>query len=292
MERMHGWVVLAAGMLALAAGPSQAAKAGADSQLQEQLDTLREDQQALRKEFDELKKLLQDRGVIPPPRVQKIDGVIELGVAPVKGSGAAPLTMIEFSDYQCPFCARHAQQTLPEIDRDYIATGKVRYVFRDLPLPIHPEAPKAAEAAHCAGDQGKYWEMHDWLFANQGALGAEKLVEYGTALGLDAASYKACLDSGKHACRARGRRRRRKRPVRCAQHPHADRRPQRRGQGRRPARHARRVSLRRVQGADRDDARARGRGATAEVAPSPGGRELFRLLAALAGAAPRERGRH
>jgi protein-disulfide isomerase len=201
MKWMHGWVVLAAGMLALAAGPSQAAKAGADAQLQEQLDTLREDQQALRKEFDELKKLLQDRGVIPPPRVQKIDGVIELGVAPFKGSRAAPLTMVEFSDYQCPFCARHAQQTLPEIDRDYVATGKVRYVFRDLPLPIHPEAPKAAEAAHCAGDQGKYWEMHDWLFANQGALGAEKLVEYGTALGLDAASYKACLDSGKHAGR-------------------------------------------------------------------------------------------
>jgi len=127
---MHGLLVLVAGILGLATWPSLAAKAGADAQL-------------------------QDRQVIPPRRVQKLDGAIELGVAPVKGNRAAPLTMIEFSDYQCPFCARHAQQTLPEIDRYYIATGKVSYVFRDLPLPIHPEAPKAAEAAHCAGDQGK-----------------------------------------------------------------------------------------------------------------------------------------
>lgn len=88
---------------------------------------------------------------------------------PQRGSAQAPVTMVEFSDYQCPFCERYFQQTYPVIEQNYINTGKVRYVLRDFPLVSigHKNAPKAAESANCAGDQGKYWEMHDLLFKGQ-----------------------------------------------------------------------------------------------------------------------------
>lgn len=123
-----------------------------------------------------------------------------MGDSPSKGNKDAKLTLIEFSDYQCPFCGRHAGATVPQIDKDYIVTGKVRYVFRDFPLEsIHAQAAKAAEAAHCAGDQGKYWEMHDKLFANQKALAPKNLVEYARAIGLKAKPFKKCLDSGMYA---------------------------------------------------------------------------------------------
>jgi protein-disulfide isomerase len=107
---------------------------------------------------------------------------------------------MEFSDYQCPFCKRQADNTLPQIDQEYIATGKLRYVFRDFPLEaIHPQAEKAAEAAHCAGEQGKYWEMHDKLFANQQALQPDKLPGYAEEIGLQMDAFRQCLDSGKYA---------------------------------------------------------------------------------------------
>lgn len=82
------------------------------------------------------------------------------------GDANAPITVIEFSDYQCPFCQRFFQQTLPQIKENYINTGKVKLVYRDLPLSIHQHAQKAAEAAQCAGEQGKYFEYHDFLFEN------------------------------------------------------------------------------------------------------------------------------
>lgn len=124
---------------------------------------------------------------------------LDVGVASYnasKGPADAPITIIEFSDYQCPFCAR-VNPTLDQIMKEY--AGKVRIVFRDFPLPSHSEAPKAAEAAYCAGEQGKYWEMHDRMFANQQALGVPALKQYAVALALDTAKFDACLDSGKFA---------------------------------------------------------------------------------------------
>ena len=116
----------------------------------------------------------------------------------VRGSAQAQITIVEYSDYQCPFCAR-VNPTLDRVRQTY--GDKVRVVFKDFPLPIHAEAPKASEAAYCAGDQGKYWEMHDRLFANQQALQVPALKQYATALGLDAAAFNQCLDSGKHGAR-------------------------------------------------------------------------------------------
>ena len=94
---------------------------------------------------------------------------MSVGDGPSLGKPDAPVTLIEFSDYQCPFCADDfSKARSPHSRRTYIDTGKVRYVFRDFPLDsLHPQARKAAEAAHCAGEQGKYWEMHDTLFKNQ-----------------------------------------------------------------------------------------------------------------------------
>ena len=88
---------------------------------------------------------------------------------------------------------------MPEIEKEYIATGKVKYVLLDYPLPFHKNASKAAEAAHCAGEQGKYWEMHDQLFTNQNALEPKDLSEYAKKIELDVSKFQQCLDSGKYA---------------------------------------------------------------------------------------------
>lgn len=118
----------------------------------------------------------------------------------VKGSASAKVTLIEFTDYQCPFCSRHFEQTLPDILKNYVDTGKVKYVVRDYPLSFHPNAQKASEASECAGEQGKFWEMHDKLFQTQGEWSnlsdaPAKFKEYAKALKLTA-SFDTCLDSG------------------------------------------------------------------------------------------------
>ena len=93
---------------------------------------------------------------------------------------------------------------MPKLDDEYIKTGKLRYVIREFPLEsIHPQAFKASEAALCAGDQGKYWEMHDRLFADQKAIASKDLPEHAQALGLDSGKFEECLASGKHAAKIR-----------------------------------------------------------------------------------------
>lgn len=113
---------------------------------------------------------------------------------PMKGSKDAKVTLIEFTDYQCPFCGK-ARPTVKQLISDY--GDKIHYVLRDFPLSFHPFAKKAAEAADCAGDQGKYWEYGDLLWANQGALEVKDLKKYAGDLKLDQAKFDECLDSGK-----------------------------------------------------------------------------------------------
>jgi len=117
---------------------------------------------------------------------------------PARGPADARVTIIEFSDYQCPFCKSYVDQTLPLILDTY--GDRVRYVFRDFPIEqLHPQAVQAAQAAQCAFEQGKFWEYHDLLFQNQGALDAKSLKEYAVQLGLDQVVFDGCLDSGKYA---------------------------------------------------------------------------------------------
>jgi protein-disulfide isomerase len=170
--------------------------------LKKELELVKEGQKAIQKDLQEIKNLLRGGQA---PKAQRQDVVLSTGDSAFKGGKDAPLTLIEFSDYQCPFCSRHFTETLPQIERDYIKTGKVKYVFHDFPIEsIHPQAFKAAEAARCAGEQGKYWEMHDQLFANQKALTPDDLTRHAQAVALDVTNFKQCLNSGKNASHIRG----------------------------------------------------------------------------------------
>ncbi len=126
--------------------------------------------------------------------------------AGAEGSENAPVTIVEFSDYQCPFCRSFFENTLPQLRTEYVETGKVRILFRDFPLSFHPDAPAAANAARCAGELGDYFGMHDLIYQGQGPASAGTVAidpavyeTYATQLGLDAAAFKACVDSGKYA---------------------------------------------------------------------------------------------
>lgn len=113
----------------------------------------------------------------------------------VRGPAAAPVTIVEFSDFQCPYC-REIQSVVNGLLRKY--PGQVRLAFRDFPLrPIHPHAQKAAEASRCAGDQGKFWEYHDLLFQNQSLLDSPSLKGYAASLGLEPQRFAACIDGGR-----------------------------------------------------------------------------------------------
>lgn len=116
-----------------------------------------------------------------------------------KGDEDAPVTLYEFSDYQCPFCARFFSGTLPQIEEGYIKTGKVKLVFKDFPLDsLHPEATPAALAARCAGDQGKFWEFHDKIFENQQLLSSAAYSTWAQELGLDVSTFGNCFSTRKH----------------------------------------------------------------------------------------------
>ena len=112
----------------------------------------------------------------------------------IKGDPKAPVTIVEFSDYQCPYCRKFHNEILPQIQKEYISKGKVRYIFRDFPLSFHKQAVPAAIAANCAGEQGKYWEMNNFLFANPGKLSTAKIIPEAESLGLDKAKFEACVN--------------------------------------------------------------------------------------------------
>ena len=118
---------------------------------------------------------------------------------PFLGDDNAPVTIVEFSDFQCPYCSRFRDQTFDLIKENYIDTGKVRFVYRDFPLSsIHPMAQKAAEASECADEQDKFWEYHDKLFAGQSSFSVDSFKQWAKDLGLDATKFNSCLDSGKY----------------------------------------------------------------------------------------------
>jgi protein-disulfide isomerase len=120
-----------------------------------------------------------------------------LGGNNFKGDANAPVTIVEFSDFECPFCGRFYSETLSQIEENYIDTGKVKMEYRHFPLSFHPEAGPAAEASECAREQGKFWDYHDILYENQGSLGEANYKKWAVELGLDTGKFDSCFDSGK-----------------------------------------------------------------------------------------------
>jgi protein-disulfide isomerase len=122
-----------------------------------------------------------------------------------KGKPDAPVTVVEYSDFQCPACAFHAQNITPGLTNDYLIPGKVRLIFHDFPLNIHPKARKASEATRCAGEQGKFWEMHDILFRQQDEWSSanEPVVShypvYAEQIGINRTAFETCLTSNKYS---------------------------------------------------------------------------------------------
>jgi protein-disulfide isomerase len=138
----------------------------------------------------------------PPPAPEKV--MLKLGTEYSLGRSDAPVVIVEYTDYQCPYCNRFHTGAYPEIKKNYIDTGKVRFIKRDLALDFHPNALKAAQTARCAGDQGKYWEMHDLLSANPNSLGPNAYAKYARDIGLNADAFKTCIESDKHLADIRG----------------------------------------------------------------------------------------
>jgi protein-disulfide isomerase len=200
-------LLLGVAVLLLIAATSAPAQSGDElTRLRKEVEALKEGQKALQRDLQDLKALLRAR-VAPPgatgpqdtlaqPVGLSIDGV------PFLGSTDARVTLVEYSDFQCPFCARHSRQTLPTIVKEYVDAGKVKYVFRDFPIAsLHPRARKSHEAAHCAGEQGKYWDMHHRLFGDIRGQEAQQLKAHAQALGLDVQKFEQCVSSERHVAR-------------------------------------------------------------------------------------------
>lgn len=138
----------------------------------------------------------------PSPVTQMPAVVLQNTGSHVKGDATARISIVEFSDFECPFCGRHAASVYRELIEKFVSTGKVTYQFRHLPLDqIHPHARKAAEAAECAGQQKKFWEFHDVLFANQKTLTSADLSNHARSVGLNISNFESCLHDGKLAAK-------------------------------------------------------------------------------------------
>lgn len=180
--------------------PVQAAEDWLSNEVLQQLHDLRGDIRGLKSEVYALKKEIASlKGEIGKSARQGMAAApstpekIIVGAAPNKGNKNAKVAVIEFSDFQCPYCGRHYRQTFPDLERNYIKTGKILYIAKDFPLSFHKGAMSAAVAARCSGKQGKYWEMHDVLFENQRQLNNEFYKKQAAVLRLNIKNFESCL---------------------------------------------------------------------------------------------------
>jgi|ERR1700693_410511 len=160
--------------------------------LKKQLDSIEHEQKEIRKELEAIRSLLAKRDNPVPSNAE-----LNLEGAFFKGENGTKVTLVEFFDYKCPFCASYFNQTMPQLDLQYIRTGKLKYVVRDF--QFHEGSLKASEAAHCAGDQGKFWLLHDQMMATPKSLDRKSLSLYAQNFGLDVTNFDRCLESNKYA---------------------------------------------------------------------------------------------
>lgn len=186
-------------LLSLSPPQSQADEIAA---LKRQIQELKAQQTAMERDLQTIKTILQQAQV--PAGDPFVNKTVAIANEPTRGNAAAKVTIVEVSDYHCPFCRRQTLQTLPQLMTEYVNTGKVQYVFVDYPIAqLHPDAFRSHEAAACAGDQGKYWPMHDSLFTNPPARDAAQLTAQAQKLGLDEKKFAACLNGGTHTAAIR-----------------------------------------------------------------------------------------
>lgn len=169
------------------------------SEIKTFLEDLQKNQQEMRLELQEIKTLLSKltlpkaQNAPQPNNVKDIE--FEIGDNHVLGSNAK-LILVEFTDYECPFCGRYVRETFPQIVQEYVDKGILRYTVIDQPLPMHKKAEKAAQAAHCAGEQGKFWEIHKMIMAQQDSL--DDLSFYARTLDLNISGFEECLAREKY----------------------------------------------------------------------------------------------
>jgi protein-disulfide isomerase len=166
--------------------------------MRKEIEALKAQQAEMQKSLEEIRDFLKAAtgGRFGAPSL--VNQTFDITGLPARGDAKAPVTLIEVSDYHCPFCRRHVQQTQPRIYSELVDKGKVRHVFVHYPIAqLHPDAHRSHEAALCASEQGKFWELHAKLFETP-LKSAEQLTGLAQATGLDTNAFRACLDSGKY----------------------------------------------------------------------------------------------
>ena len=158
--------------------------------------------EAILKELKEIRKVLEkiekQGGAAAKRDAKPTTAKISVNVKQAMFAADAPVNVVEFADYQCPLCLRFTKTTFQLLKKKYIDTGKVRWVALNLPLPFHKDARKAAQAAHCAGEQDKFWEMRELLFHNPKKLNTENLPTHAEALSLEMTAFNECLQSDRY----------------------------------------------------------------------------------------------
>lgn len=183
----------------LGCGASSAQSPKETEALKKEVAALKASQAEMQKSLDEVREYLKAASGGRFGSSPILGASVEIAGAPANGPATAPVTLVEISDYHCPFCRRHIQQTQPQIYADYVHKGKVRHVFLHYPIEqLHPDAYRSHEAAACAADQQKFWDLHMKLFEKP-VRTIDELVPLAQSAGLDANAFRACLDSGKHS---------------------------------------------------------------------------------------------
>jgi protein-disulfide isomerase len=166
--------------------------------MRDELNKISEIQNLILKQLIEIKAALSKANSPQKSQVDIRNKTIELNKDhAIKGADAAKVVLINFTDYQCSFCGRFSRETLPQIVKNYIDTGKIRYAVVDYPLPIHEQAFKAAEASRCAKEQGRYWNISALMMSKQQML--NDLSQFGKDIGLDINRYEECLATNRYA---------------------------------------------------------------------------------------------
>lgn len=196
MTNNRPWLAQAFAALLLIAVPLSGAGAGEIEDLKTEIEGLKKNQERMLSDLDEIKQILiraTGGGDAPSARSRELT----VAGSPFMGQADAPVTLVEFSDYQCPYCRRHYQTVMPQLRDGQVADGTLKYVMKEFPIDsIHPMARGASVAALCAGDEDAYWPMHDRIMDDPQRMRPRDLTRHAEALDLDEDKFAACMEAG------------------------------------------------------------------------------------------------